>query len=63
VDGRDQHCALLFWILIVLGFFAYGAFLFAGAIEQRDNPPQSFELLYNSGDLQPFSHLPYLVRV
>lgn len=63
VDGRDQHCALMFWMLILVGFIAYGAFLFAGPIQQRKNPPQSFEFLSDPEELGPISHLPYMVRV
>jgi hypothetical protein len=62
VDGRDQHCALVFWMFILLGFMAYGAFLFAGPIQQRKNPPQSFGFLDHAEDLVPISHLPYMVR-
>lgn len=34
VDGRDQHCAFILWLLIVLVFLVYGALVFYGPILQ-----------------------------
>lgn len=57
VDGRDQHCALVAWLLVLALFSLYGCYVFMQAVAARAHPSQSVEFVN-----RPYSIIPQLVR-
>jgi hypothetical protein len=45
VDGRDQLCACLAWLLVLVGFLLYAVFVVHNKYELRRNPPISTTML------------------
>lgn len=63
VDGRDQHCALVLWSLLLLSFLVYIVLIVRQPFLARRLPAQSLSYLNTGPETERLHHLPYIVSM